>query len=184
VPAIQGWLSDPEGLFYRQLVKRIKNGVVVEVGSWKGRSTGYIGRICKKNNNRLICVDWWDKGSTDSFDHAYREMAAGEDIQAVFLENMSAAGIPVQPWKLSSLEAAKRIKKESLHMVFLDASHDFTAVRDDIECWFARVKKGGILVGHDYQTKHPGLIRAVDSFVKKANLLLKKGPGSMWYIRK
>ena len=48
-------------------------------------------------------------------------------------------------------------------MIFLDADHSYEAVRLDIETWLPKVKKNGILAGHDYiNLLHPGVKRAVD----------------------
>ena len=35
-------------------------------------------------------------------------------------------------------------------MVFVDADHSYEAVRQDIDNWLPKVKKGGIIAGHDY----------------------------------
>jgi hypothetical protein len=40
--------------------------------------------------------------------------------------------------------------------------HAYDAVKNDIEAWFPKVRKGGIISGHDYRTVLGGLIRAVN----------------------
>lgn len=50
----------------------------------------------------------------------------------------------------SSIEATKRFKDESIDFVYIDANHSYTFVRDDIQAWLPKVKKGGIIGGHDY----------------------------------
>ena len=39
---------------------------------------------------------------------------------------------------------------ESVDFVYIDANHSYTYVRDDIQTWLPKVKKGGIIGGHDY----------------------------------
>ena len=39
---------------------------------------------------------------------------------------------------------------ESLDFVYIDANHAYDWVVQDIELWYPKVKKGGILWGHDY----------------------------------
>lgn len=49
-----------------------------------------------------------------------------------------------------SVEAAKRFEPESVHWVYIDANHSKIFVREDIQAWLPKVKKGGIIGGHDY----------------------------------
>jgi len=67
-----------------------------------------------------------------------------------------------------SVEAAKRFESESLHFVYIDANHSYTFVCDDIKAWLPKIKKGGVIGGHDYDwedKEHDGELavkRAVD----------------------
>jgi FkbM family methyltransferase len=49
-----------------------------------------------------------------------------------------------------SVDASEMIPHHSLDFVYLDARHDYTAVLEDLEAWFDKVRPGGILAGHDY----------------------------------
>eukprot|EP00976_Prorocentrum_cordatum_P081698 1184517-Prorocentrum_minimum.AAC.4 len=40
----------------------------------------------------------------------------------------------------------------SVDFVYLDARHDFCAVREDMEAYWPKVKCGGIMAGHDYMS--------------------------------
>jgi hypothetical protein len=35
-------------------------------------------------------------------------------------------------------------------MVYIDAEHEYTACFNDCEMWYKKLKKGGILCGHDF----------------------------------
>jgi hypothetical protein len=60
-------------------------------------------------------------------------------------------GHPVLIHKGSSIEASQFFNAESLNLVYIDAAHDYQSVRDDIKAWWPKVKKGGVLSGHDYE---------------------------------
>ena len=76
--------------------------------------------------------------------------------------------------KLSSLEASKLFNKNYFDFVYIDASHSYEDVKLDLETWFPKIKKDGLLTGDDYYepskfsfTYGYGVIKAVDEFVKK-----------------
>jgi predicted O-methyltransferase YrrM len=52
----------------------------------------------------------------------------------------------------STVEAAAYFADESVDFVYVDARHDYTSVKQDLETWWPKVKRGGILAGHDYVT--------------------------------
>jgi SAM-dependent methyltransferase len=49
-----------------------------------------------------------------------------------------------------SEDAAKDFADESLDFVYIDANHEFDFPYRDIKTWYPKVKKGGILAGHDF----------------------------------
>lgn len=49
-----------------------------------------------------------------------------------------------------SMDAVKTFKDESLDFVYIDANHDFQNTTNDIAEWSKKVKKGGIIAGHDF----------------------------------
>ena len=52
---IDGFFSEDEGRWYARFARALRGGVFVEVGSWKGRSTSFIGAVCNANGTRLVC---------------------------------------------------------------------------------------------------------------------------------
>ncbi len=62
-------------------------------------------------------------------------------------------------------ECAKRFDDEMFHLVFIDADHSEDAVLNDLRAWIPKVKRGGLITGHDYDShNHPGVKAAVDSY--------------------
>lgn len=53
-------------------------------------------------------------------------------------------------FRMSSVDAAKRIKDESLDCVFIDALHHYEPMLEDIAAWLPKVKPDGLLAGHDW----------------------------------
>jgi len=77
----------------------------------------------------------------------------------------------------TSVEAVNDFAARSLDFVYIDADHRFPFVAEDLYYWYWRIKKGGIIAGHDYLDTRPGeayrsaqIQSVVDAFVKSFNI--------------
>lgn len=91
--------------------------------------------------------------------------------------------------KKFSVEAALDFDANSLDFVYIDANHVFDAVVLDIISWTPKVKKGGIVSGHDYTDKGTcGVKAAVDGYVKshsyRLNFTKDESEGISWWFVK
>jgi len=86
---IEGWFSEDEGRWYARFARELRGGGVVEVGSWKGRSTSFIGKVCNENGTRLVCVDHW-RGSNDILQPRYEAALAACDVEQTTRSPQSA----------------------------------------------------------------------------------------------
>lgn len=97
-----------------------------------------------------------------------------------------AAGPTVEIWGIDILDNPKIpntnfIKGDStevkwdkpVDVLFIDGNHDYMYVRSDIERFAPFVKKGRVILFHDYDDSSPGVIQAVDEFAEKNNLLVE-----------
>jgi len=70
----------------------------------------------------------------------------------------------------TSMEAAEEFKNGSLDFVYIDGNHAFEYVAADIATWTKKVRKGGIIAGHDYASQRRGwavhVKYVVDAYVK------------------
>ena len=155
---VDGWFTFPQ--LYKSMVEKFDDAHFVEVGTWKGRSAAYMAvEIANSNKNiKFDCVDNWEYSDiqTDIVEEKYN------NLYETFLDNIKPVKQYVNPIKKLSLDAAKDYKDSSLDFVFIDAAHDYDNVKADIEAWLPKLKKGGIIAGHDYADYAPGLIKAVN----------------------
>ena len=159
---IPGWF-DYEPV-YDMIAGTIRDGTFVEVGSWMGRS---IAAMAEKNATaKLFAVDTF-KGSDEP---AHRDVIQreGGSIRGVFNRNMAALGLTdrINVMETPSVNAASQFNDGALDAVFIDADHSFDAVKADIAAWLPKVKRGGILAGHDFD--YPEVKRAVDELLPHA----------------
>ena len=178
---IEGFFSEDEGRWYARFARALQGGTFVEIGSWKGRSTSFVGPVCNANGTRLVCVDHWG-GSQDSLADRYAAALAVEDVEQTFRRNMQELGIRVDVVAEPSLTAVQRFALGSVERIFLDGSHDGASVAQDLDAWMPRLRTGGILAGHDYDAKHPALCEAVDTFAAAHALAVRRGPRSIFWL--
>lgn len=145
---IQGW-SDGCIDIYKQIVDLSDNNShFVEVGSWKGQSSAFMAVEIINSGKKITfdCVDHF-KGSKEEI-HQNDENI--KNLQEIFLQNMQPVNGFYNCINMDSIEAAKLYNNESLDFVFLDGSHDYDSIKNDIFAWYPKIKKNGILAGDDY----------------------------------
>jgi len=141
---------------YELIKKHVKPDFeMVEIGSFSGVSSALFALHAKK----IHCVDMWsqyvDSGSSSTLLITQEQLNLAESN----FDKVAAKYNNVVKVKKASLEAAKEFKDESLDMVYIDSAHDFKTVNEDIVAWLPKVKKGGIVAGHDIRIK--GVQKAV-----------------------
>lgn len=161
---IQGWMNEIEleWLFN----KASDMGSVVEIGSWKGRSTHALCSGCK---GTVHAIDHF-KGTPEDGHAVYTE---DENIFEAFKRNVGKfKNLRIYP--VSSHQASGEI--ESVDMAFIDGDHSYEAVKNDILTWLPKTKR--LICGHDYNQQRIGLRRAVDEiFGDDVNVV-----DSIWYV--
>jgi hypothetical protein len=183
---IHGWF-DYRGQ-YSQFAWELPSGSrFVEVGSWQGASICYLATEFKNRNKQaeLFAVDTWKGSPVDEHRKLISDLGGDEVLYTTFLNHMKQGGVDdmVKPMRMPSIEASAQFADESLDAVFIDASHFYKDVLDDIKHWYPKVKKGGKISGHDYVAGHKGsevgVIRAVNEFFAGKNLEIGQA-GRTW----
>jgi len=162
---IQGWFNFAPT--YDFLLSTVPdNGTFVECGAWLGKSSAY---LCDQAKDRIkiYVVDTW-QGSFDEKDPTHT-LAKQQDTYKLFLENMGNR--LYTPIKKISKDASKDFDDLSCDVVFIDMTHTYEEVKNDISFWLPKVKQSGYIAGHDYQKAWPEVVDAVDEIFGKENIL-------------
>ena len=165
IDQIKGFLAEDEAqALYQYALQASKKGPVLEIGSYCGKSTIYLGLACRGNNSTVFALDH-HRGSEEhqrgEFFHDPDLYDAGEEVVDTFREfrrNIHRAGLDetVVPIVAGS-EAAARHWQTPLAMVFIDGGHSLEAALTDYRCWMPHLMRGGILAIHDlFDDAHAG----------------------------
>lgn len=170
------WFSYPT-LYTMMVSKFPTDSHFVEIGSWKGMSAAYMAVeiINSGKKIKLDCIDIFNgvdyspsegnlKSISPSGGTIFTYDVENNNLYDVFLENTKPVSHIINPIKSISWEAANLYKDESLDFIFIDAAHDYASVKKDINAWFPKLKKEGIIAGHDYGTQFKGVDKAVHEF--------------------
>lgn len=87
--------------------------------------------------------------------------------------------------RMTSVEAVTHFEDASLDWVFIDANHEYEYIKENLHLWTPKVKKGGLVSGHDYKNpkgKWKGITKAVNEFVPKDKL--NSSPFCVWWFIK
>ena len=157
INTVKGFLDPIEGeALYLYAKQYVKNDPCLEIGSYCGKSSVYLGSAVKENGQKLYSIDH-HKGS--------EEQQPGEEYFDSDLINAEGNGIDTLPFFLETIEKSKLDKfvipivstseeayKDftlNFDMVFIDGGHSEKAAQKDYELWSQRITKGGLLAIHD-----------------------------------
>ena len=163
--SIKGFLDLNEGIALYEEVKKVsENNFCVEIGSYCGKSTCFIGQACKENKSKLITIDH-HKGSEEQqlgelyFDaEVYDEKLGRVNTLPLLEKNLAKFDLEevVKPLVMDSISASK-IVENNADLIFIDGSHTFESAESDYELWKNKIKKGGTLAIHDvYDSEDEG----------------------------
>ena len=136
---LQGWGStDP---IFKQLIDGLKPRLIVEVGTWKGRSAIHMAALLRSAGlaATIICIDTW----LGSSEHAVNPERRADlkcrhgwpQLYFTFLNNVICEGFSevIVPFANTSENAAIVMAKYNLkaNLIYVDAAHEYDAALRD-----------------------------------------------------
>lgn len=157
IETVKGFLDAQEGaaLFDAALTSAAL-GPCLEIGSYCGKSTVYLGRACEQKNTLLFAVDH-HRGSEEHqlgeeyhdpqlFDAQQGRMDSFREFRTTLARaQLENTVVPI----VASSALAARYWNTPLGMVFIDGGHSMEAALTDYRCWAPHVVRGGLLAIHD-----------------------------------
>jgi hypothetical protein len=168
IPPFTGWLKPSS----RHDLYTVMNELgCFKVGAEIGVALGKNAKVMLDmiDGLELICVDPWTKYSNwkqEQMDNRYQRT----------LNRLAYYGDRATIIRKESMEAVKSVADGILDFVYIDGFHDFDWVMSDMIFWIPKVRRGGIVAGHDYYPFYrAGVMTAVDAYVKGHNI-------TDWYV--
>lgn len=134
---------------FPELLRDLEFKLGAEIGVESG---AYSEKLCTTIPNlKLYSIDAWTPYS------GYRIHVSHEKLDGFYADAKERLKpYNCTPIKKFSTEAAKSFDDGIFDFVYIDANHDFSHVAEDIAAWSPKVRKGGIIAGHDYLRKRHG----------------------------
>jgi len=175
---IDGWFNWRSA--QEEAVNRFPDGSrFVEVGIYLGRSLCSLAEVVERSGKQITvigvdtCRGSGPEGWRAKDFHGDAVQQGGGTFAAALHKNILDCGFAdkIQLIISDSVAAAGLFPDASLDWVHLDARHDYTSVKADIEAWLQKIKSGGWLSGDDYnEEKWPGVVQAVRDCLPRAEL--------------
>lgn len=123
------------------------HGKGVEIGTFKG---DFAKIILDSWDGTLYMVDPW-KDLDDDYNHGLTDFKSGGNV--CFNDTMNSIdGYEHRAFMLRGLsnQLYDLFEDESLDFIYIDGNHKYDYVVEDINLWYPKVKRGGLVMGHDY----------------------------------
>lgn len=144
-----------------------------KIGAEVGVDKGEFSEKIAKSGLQLYSIDPWQ------YDRNYHESPIQKRLDFLY-EHTKRILSPYPNVKIirkTSMDALEDFEDESLDFVYIDGNHQFRYIAEDLAEWSKKVRKGGVICGHDYiytsgRTKAGTVhvIYVVNAFTKAYNI--------------
>jgi len=157
IDSVKGFLDKTEGeALYQLALTAAERGPCLEIGSYCGKSSVYLGAACQQKQGILFAVDHHRGSEEHQLGEGYHDPALFDaesnkmDSFKEFRKTLARAKLEdsVVPVVAASRIAAK-FWATPLSLVFIDGGHSMQAALDDYESWVPHIISGGYLAIHD-----------------------------------
>lgn len=156
-----------------KMLEGIKAPVGVEIGTAEGHTTEYLLQSIPTLQLSGIdpypmYIDW--DGNQPAAEKNKSELMKKIETYEDRYEHIFA----------NSDDAVDRFEDNSLDFVFIDGLHTYDQVLKDCRNYYPKVKKGGLIIGHDF-ARIEGVNKAVRQFAKEVDKEIKNAKQDLWY---
>jgi len=184
---IPGWANENQLKEIERLAKTIpKYGKIVELGAFLGRSSYAWAKSCHPTV-KVYCIDHWSgwKLKESDFNQSVvppvgwtPNLTCSEELFKKYTKKCENI-IPIKAYSPYLVW-----KEGPIDLVYIDDGHEYENTKANIEFWYEKVKKGGIVCGDDYSTYWPSVIKAVDEIAQELSVEIEHNVIFFWQFKK
>ena len=186
---LQGWNSDHP--IFDKLVDEIEPKVIVEVGSWKGRSVAHWAAATVALETEIFAVDTWLGGTEHhlsdlAHDDRKLDECGSPTLYHQFLRNF--VGKPeasrIHPLQQTSQNGARILRHFGVQadIIYIDGSHEYEDVYSDLIAYAPLLAAGGRMFGDDFRA-FPGVFAAVIRYAHERGHNIQEVDHNFWILR-
>lgn len=153
------------------------SNAIVELGSYKGKSTAYLARGAKIGHGApVFAVDAWSEEVSAWRNRVLSRLPSA--TYAEFLRQLDKAGVRDQVTPVRTLTALAGDMWEGgyademrVGLLYIDGDHHFDAVMADYRAWRPHLADDALIVFDDYDTENnPGVLAAVSALAERGEI--------------
>ena len=153
---VEGFLTEREALELYRLANEVpRGGCVVEIGSWKGKSTYCLARGLRRGV--VHAIDPFDASGEEHSKRVYAEMRGESPLLEQFQAKMANLGVldRISPHVGRSGNFVGAFPR--IDLLFIDGDHSIEACDFDYRTFAPNIVQGGRLALHDYDARSKGM---------------------------
>lgn len=165
--------------FYLRVAEQLPSGAIIaEVGIADGASAIFLAEALLNQGKdfKFYLIDSLAYGGTDQL---------GTIINNVLRAQLPPGMIEILP--VDSLNASCRFPDLHFDFVLIDASHRYEYTKADGRLWWRKIKRGGTLAGHDYNSAEGAEVKmAVDEVFAMRTVCIEETTKNwnIWWVKK
>jgi hypothetical protein len=156
---VPGFLLEQEARFLGMMAACApREGVIVEIGSFKGKSTVILGKLAERYNiGPVVAIDPHNFNNPELSEH---RSAPGASSYDAFLKNIEKAGVSqfIEVQRAFSTEVAKSWNRP-IRFLWIDGDHGYPGAKSDFDGFVPHLVPNGFVALHDALHEFSGPIR-------------------------
>lgn len=175
---LDGLISTEVGELLHSIAATIPaSHAIVELGSYRGKSTAYLARGSRIGNNApVFAVDAWSEEVSSWRNRVLEHLPSATYVE--FLAQLNRAGVKQQVTPIRSMTTlaaemwADGFADAEVGLLYIDGDHHFEAVLADFRAWRPHLADDAVVVFDDYDVpNNPGVLAAVAALVESDELV-------------
>lgn len=174
----EGMISFEAAVLLYDLAKQVTDGCIVEVGSYRGRSTVALGRGSLDGNRVPVYAIEPHEGFTGVLGGKFGPADRGSFYQAML--DTSCYHV-VRLVNVGSTIVAPNWDKE-ISLLWIDGDHTYEGVKTDFECWLPHLAPGALIVFDDAKNHSLGPSQLIEELIARGGFEEKQRVGKVAVI--